>query len=144
MIIVPPALKENWTETVDKFRLDNVKIITNGSLHKITDPAKYDLIIVDEAHKFRTDTATMYNELQKICKTPTRRTLPNGTVVQKKIILVSATPLNNRPEDIANLVYLFQDSKNSTIEIGNLQNFFRVQIDAYRKLKKETDINQSL
>lgn len=140
LIIVPPALKENWSETVDKFRLDNVKIVTNGSLHKVTDPAKYDLIIVDEAHKFRTDTATMYNELQKICKTPTRRVLPNGTVVQKKIILVSATPLNNRPEDIANLVYLFQDSKNSTLEIGNLQNFFRNQIDAYRKLKNENNL----
>lgn len=140
LIIVPPALKENWSETVDKFRLDNVKIITNGSLHKVTDPAKYDLIIVDEAHKFRTDTATMYNELQKICKTPTRRVLPNGTVVQKKVMLVSATPLNNRPEDIANLVYLFQDSKNSTLEIGNLQNFFRNQIDAYRKLKNENDL----
>lgn len=140
LIIVPPALKENWSETVDKFRLDNVKIVTNGSLHKVTDPAKYDLIIVDEAHKFRTDTATMYNELQKICKTPTRRVLPNGTVVQKKIMLVSATPLNNRPEDIANLVYLFQDSKNSTLEIGNLQNFFRNQIDAYRKLKNESDL----
>lgn len=140
LIIVPPALKENWSETVDKFRLDNVKIVTNGSLHKVTDPAKYDLIIVDEAHKFRTDTATMYNELQKICKTPTRRVLPNGIIIQKKVILVSATPLNNRPEDIANLVYLFQDSKNSTLEIGNLQNFFRVQIDAYRKLKNESDL----
>jgi len=140
LIIVPPALKENWSETVDKFRLDNVKIVTNGSLHKVTDPAKYDLIIVDEAHKFRTDTATMYNELQKICKTPTRRVLPNGTVIQKKVMLVSATPLNNRPEDIANLVYLFQDSKNSTLEIGNLQNFFRNQIDAYRKLKNENDL----
>lgn len=140
LIIVPPALKDNWSETVDKFRLDNVKIVTNGSLHKVTDPAKYDLIIVDEAHKFRTDTATMYNDLQKICKTPTKRILPNGTVVQKKIMLVSATPLNNRPEDIANLVYLFQDSKNSTLETGNLQNFFRVQIDAYRKLKNEKDI----
>jgi len=140
LIIVPPALKENWSETVDKFRLDNVKIVTNGSLHKVTDPAKYDLIIVDEAHKFRTDTATMYNELQKICKTPTRRVLPNGTVVQKKIMLVSATPLNNRPEDIANLVYLFKDSKEPTLEIGNLQNFFRNQIDAYRKLKNENDL----
>jgi len=140
LIIVPPTLKDNWSETVDKFRLDNVKIVTNGSLHKVTDPAKYDLIIVDEAHKFRTDTATMYNELQKICKTPTRRVLPNGTVVQKKVMLVSATPLNNRPEDIANLVYLFQDSKNSTLEIGNLQNFFRNQIDAYRKLKNENDL----
>jgi HKD family nuclease/superfamily II DNA or RNA helicase len=140
LIIVPPALKENWAETTEKFRLDNVKIVTNGSLHKVSDPAKYDLIIVDEAHKFRSDTASMYNELQKICKTPTRRILPNGTVVQKKIMLVSATPLNNRPEDIANLVYLFQDSKNSTLEIGNLQNFFRGQIDAYRKLMKEPDI----
>ncbi len=140
LIIVPPALKENWAETTDKFRLDNVKIITNGSLHKVHDPAKYDLIIVDEAHKFRSDTATMYNELQKICKTPTRRILPNGTAVQKRIMLVSATPLNNRPEDIANLVYLFQDSKSSTLEIGNLQNFFRIQIDAYRRLKKEPDI----
>ena len=140
LIIVPPALKENWSETIEKFRLDNVKIVTNGSLHKITDPAKYDLIIVDEAHKFRTDTATMYNELQKICKTPTRRILPNGIVVPKKIILVSATPLNNRPEDIANLLYLFQDSKNSTLEIGNLQNFFRYQIDAYRKVKNENDL----
>jgi len=140
LIIVPPAIKENWSETVDKFRLDNVKIVTNGSLHKVTDPAKYDLIIVDEAHKFRTDTAAMYNELQKICKTPTRRILPDGQVVQKKIILVSATPLNNKPEDIANLVYLFQDSKDSSLEIGNLQNFFRNQIDAYKKLKSENDI----
>lgn len=140
LIIVPPALKENWIETTDKFHLDNVKIITNGSLHKVHDPLKYDLIIVDEAHKFRSDTAAMYNDLQKICKTPTRRILPNGTTVQKKIMLVSATPLNNRPEDIANLVYLFQDSKSSSLEIGNLQNFFRIQIDAYRKLKKEPDI----
>jgi HKD family nuclease/superfamily II DNA or RNA helicase len=140
LIIVPPALKENWAETTDKFRLDNVKIITNGSLHKIRDARKYDLIIVDEAHKFRSDTATMYNELQKICKTPTRRILPNGKTVQKKVMLVSATPLNNKPEDIANQIYLFQDSKNSTLEIGNLQHFFRIQIDAYKKLKKEPDI----
>jgi len=140
LIIVPPALKDNWVETTDKFRLDNVKIITNGSLHKVRDPKKYDLIIVDEAHKFRTDTAAMYNELQKICKTPTQRTLPDGTNVPKKVMLVSATPLNNRPEDIANLVYLFQDSKNSSLEVANLQNFFRIQIDAYKKLKNEANI----
>lgn len=140
LIIVPPALKGNWIETIEKFNLDNVKIITNGSLHKINDATIYDLIIVDEAHKFRSDTAEMYNELQKICKTPTRHILPEGKTVPKRIILVSATPLNNRPEDIANQVYLFQDSKESTLEIGNLQHFFRQQIDAYKKLKNEPDI----
>jgi len=140
LIIVPPALKENWSETIEKFNLDNVKILTNGSLHKLTGLERYDLIIVDEAHKFRSDTATMYNELQKICKTTTKRVLPDGTRVPKRVILISATPLNNKPEDIANLVYLFQDSKNSSLEIGNLQHFFRNQIDAYKKLKKEPDV----
>lgn len=143
LIIVPPALKDNWNETIDKFHLDNVEIITNGSLHKINNPEKYDLIIVDEAHKFRTDTAGMYNELQKICKAQTKKILPDGKREAKKIILVSATPLNNRPEDIANQVYLFQDSKNSTLEVGNLQHFFSQQaIEPYKKLKHESDIER--
>lgn len=142
LIIVPPALKDNWVETIEKFNLDNVKIITNGSLHKINDATIYDLIIVDEAHKFRSDTAGMYNELQKICKTPTRRVLPDGQTIPKRVILVSATPLNNKPEDIANQVYLFQNSKESTLETGNLQHFFRQQIDAYKKLKSEPDIKR--
>ncbi len=142
LIIVPPALKDNWVETIEKFHLDNVRIITNGSLHKINDATVYDLIIVDEAHKFRSDTAEMYNELQKICKTPTRRFLPDNSRVPKRVVLVSATPLNNKPEDIANQVYLFQDSKESTLEVGNLQHFFRQQIDAYKKLKQENDITK--
>lgn len=140
LIIVPPALKDNWTETIDKFHLDNVEIITNGSLHKITNPEKYDLIIVDEAHKFRSDTADMYNDLQKITKATTKKVLPDGSRESKRVILISATPLNNRPEDIANQVYLFQDSKSSTLEVGNLQHFFRQQIDAYKKLKTESDL----
>lgn len=141
LIIVPPALKDNWSETVDKFNLDNVKIVTNGSLHKIKDATRYDLIIVDEAHKFRSDTAIMYKELQKICKAPTRRRQTDNTYVPKRVILVSATPLNNRPEDIANQLYLFIDSREApSLEIGNLQRFFRVQIDLYRKLKDEPNI----
>ncbi|BAV07386.1 PLD-like domain-containing protein [Filimonas lacunae] len=142
LIIVPPALKENWVETIDKFHLDNVEIITNGSLHRINNPDKYDLVIVDEAHKFRSDTSGMYNDLQKICKSRTKKILPDGSRELKRIILVSATPLNNRPEDIANQVYLFQDSKNSTLEVGNLQQFFRQQIDAYRKLRDEKNLEK--
>ena len=140
LIVVPPALKLNWEETIDRFNLDGVDIVTNGSLHKVRTPDKYDLVIVDEAHKFRSDTADAYNDLQKICKTPTRRRKADGSRYAKRVMLVSATPLNNYPEDIANQVYLFQDSKDSTLEIGNLQHFFRQQIDAYRKLKHEPDM----
>ena len=142
LIIVPPALKDSWVETLDKFQLQNYKIITNGSLHKVRDAAKYDLIIVDEAHKFRNDTAEAYNELQKLCKTKTKRRLKDNSFADKKVILVSATPLNNRPEDIANQVYLFQDSKDSTLDISNLQHFFRHRIDAYKRLKKHKNIKE--
>lgn len=139
LIVIPPALMDNWSETLEKFGLQNYKIVTNGSLHKITNAEKYDLVIVDEAHKFRNDTADMYNELQKICKTKTRHLLKDGvTRADKKVMLLSATPLNNRPEDIANQVYLFQDAKDSTLEISNLQHFFRKKIDAYRKLNDKS------
>ncbi|OEY72811.1 helicase-related protein [Salegentibacter salarius] len=140
LIIVPPALKENWRETLEQFNLHNYKIITNGSIHKLRNPDKYDLVIVDEAHKFRNDTAEAYNELQKLCKTDTRRILKGGGKAKKKVILISATPLNNRPSDIANQVYLFQDSKDSSLEVSNLQHFFRIRIDAYNKLKDNPNI----
>jgi superfamily II DNA or RNA helicase/HKD family nuclease len=139
LVICPPALYDNWNETFEEFCISDYKICTNGSLHKIRDAKKYDLVIVDEAHKFRNDAAEMYDTLQKICKTPTR---PNSPGTRKKIMLVSATPLNNRPEDIANQVYLFQDKKDSTIEISNLQSFFAPKIKKYRELKKENDVRK--
>lgn len=139
LIIVPPAMQASWEATLSEFKLDNFKVITNGSLHKIQNPELYDLIIVDEAHKFRSDTASMYTELQKLCKTQAKHY--DGSLHDKKVILVSATPLNNKPEDIANLVYLFQDSRDSTLEEGNLQKFFREQIDRYNKLKKQKNIS---
>ena len=142
LIICPPALKENWDDTLSKFGLHNYKIVTSGSLHKITKHNDYDLIIVDEAHKFRSDSAEMYFHLQNICKSHTRKRLDDSTFEQKRVMLISATPLNNKPEDIANLVYLFQDAKNSSLEVGNLQNFFRKQIDAYKKAKDEADIQR--
>jgi superfamily II DNA/RNA helicase len=142
LIVIPPALKENWIETLEKFQLHNYTVITNGSLHKINDPEKYDLIVIDEAHKFRNDTAEAYNELQKLCKTKTKRILKDGTKAEKKIMLISATPLNNRPEDIANQVYLFQDAKDSTLEVSNLQHFFRQRIDEYKRLKENPNIKE--
>lgn len=138
LVVHPPALERIWRKAVRDFEVPNVDFITNGSLHKIRHPEDYDLVIVDEAHKFRSDESAMFHELQKLCKTPRRRSGIDGSKI-KKVILVTATPLNNRPEDIRNQLYLFQDAKRSTLEVGNLQHFFRPLIDKYRKLKKEKD-----
>jgi len=138
LIIFPPAVEKNWRRTIRDFEVPNIDFITNGSLHKIKHPEDYDLIIVDEAHKFRSDESEMFNQLQKLCKTKRKRK-GNDLSNKKKVILVTATPLNNKPEDIRNQLYLFQDSKQSTLEVSNLQHFFRPLIDKYGKLKKERD-----
>lgn len=140
LIVAPPALVANWQETFEKFRLDNYKIVTTGSLHKLTNAKKYDLVIIDEAHKFRNDTSDAFAELQRICKSGTLRRLPDGSLATKKVILVSATPLNNSPQDIRNLISLFQDLKHSTLSIGNLQHFFAQREREFRDARQHPDI----
>ena len=137
LVIVPPALRDGWKETIDKFGLKGVKVVSNGSLHKIKNAKKFDLVIVDEAHKFRNDTAASYDELQRICKTRTTRRFPDGSYYRKRVILVSATPLNNRPNDIKNQLLLFQDGKDSTLEVPNLQRFFSNRQKEFQKALKD-------
>lgn len=140
LVICPPALEDNWRETKDRFRLDNCDIETNGSIHKVRNPQKYDLIIVDEAHKFRNDTAEAFDDLQRLCKSGTLRKLTDGSIAEKKVILVSATPLNNAPQDIRNQLALFQDLKRSTLIVGNLQHFFAQREREFRDAKREPNV----
>ena len=143
LIVVPPAMEDSWQEAVHAFRLDNTEIITNGSLHKVRRIERFDLIIVDEAHKFRNDTADAFDQLQRICRSPTQRHLPDGTSPAKKVILVSATPLNNRPDDIRNLISLFQDLKDSTLSVANLQRFFAKCDKDYRRAHAEKNVEEA-
>jgi hypothetical protein len=77
-----------------------------------------------------------YKQLQTICKTARRN---DGNVEgRKKVMLLSATPLNNRPEDLKNLILLFQNAALSTVEgIGDLNRFFKPFIDKNRQQQKE-------
>ena len=147
LVVYPPALEDNWKDTFKLFGIyKKAQFITNGSLSKILegrdqykDKEDFDLIIVDEAHGFRSDSSGKYDELQKICKSPC---VNNGLLksLQKKVMLLSATPLNNRPDDLLNQLLLFQNSQSCTIDgIPNLKGFFAPLIDKYKKLMRERD-----
>ncbi len=142
LIVYPPAVEKNWKNTFKDFQLDKyTKFITNGSLEKILEGHQdywskedYDLIIVDEAHKFRNYLTGAFQNLQLICKSPrANKGLIEG--LQKKVILVSATPLNNRPDDIFYQIQMFQDARQSTLPIANLTSFFAPLMEQYKTLK---------
>ena len=147
LVIYPPALEENWKNTFELFKIKSkAQFITNGSLSKVIEgrdqyksKEEFDLIIVDEAHGFRNDSSGKYDELQKICKSACINPgLLNCT--QKKVMLLSATPLNNRPDDLQNQLLLFQNSNSCTIDgIPNLNAFFADKIMDYKTLMHERD-----
>lgn len=150
LVVVPPALEEGWQRTAKDFLIsNNISFVTIGSLKKVTDEAYYDLpnadnidmVVVDESHKFRNEDSQMYRELQKICKSPRSRPTEDGDAL-KKVILISATPLNNRPEDIENQLYLFQDKRRSTLEgVDNLQDYFKEINTRYKRLSEEEELD---
>ena len=128
LIVIPQSLKVQWADTVRKFDfISHVELCSIHSLHKVKHPKDYNLVIVDEAHKFRNEKTAIYENLQRICKTSGRNS------EKKKVILISATPLNNRPDDIRNQVLLFQDAYNSTLGI-NLDKFFNRLAKEYKTL----------
>ena len=151
LVVYPPAVEKNWKNTFKYFNIDKyAKFITNGSLQKILDghqdywnKEEYDLIIVDEAHKFRNHTTGAFQNLQLICKSPrTNKGLIDGQ--QKKVILVTATPLNNKPDDIFYQIQMFQDARQSTLPITNLTSFFAPLMEQYKTLKHydQLDVNK--
>ena len=152
LVVYPPAVEKNWKNTFKYFNIDRyTKFITNGSLQKILDghqdywdKEEYDLIIVDESHKFRNHTTGAFQNLQLICKSPrANKGLIDG--LQKKVILVSATPLNNKPDDIFYQIQMFQDARLSTLPKTNLTAFFSPLMEQYKTLKrfdKSLDVNK--
>jgi len=146
LVVYPPAVEDNWKDTFKDFGIDKryTQFISNGSLDKVLEgkdnyksAEEFDLILIDEAHNFRSDSAERYDELQRICKSPR---INEGMIegLQKKVMLLSATPLNNRPEDFLNLILLFQDARNSNIDgIGNLNNKFQPWIKIYKETQKK-------
>ena len=56
--------------------------------------------------------------MQKLCKSPSSLKLADGTRALKKIVLISATPLSNRPADIRNskVVDIYNELKSYGIQ----------------------------
>jgi superfamily II DNA or RNA helicase len=122
LVLAPPHLIDennegSWENSFKNFgfRGRDYKCQSIGILDKIIKKnlhKEFDIILIDEAHRFRTEETETYAKLSQICR-------------GKKIILVTATPYNNSPKDILSQIKLFQNSKQSTIpNLPNLESFF--------------------
>ena len=133
LVIAPPALLEkanpgSWPNVFSDFRV-HADFESRGKLNHLVrrGTEKYKNIFIDEAHSFRTETNVTYEKLAQICR-------------GKRVILVTATPLNNTPKDILSQIKLFQNSKKSVIpNVANLEMFFGRLAQKVKKLDRQKD-----
>lgn len=111
IVICPPHLigddykTYGWKKYLEDFELFGWEVFSIGKLEEVLEYVKdkdFKIIIVDEAHRFRNELTERYHYLKEICR-------------GKKVILLTATPFNNRPSDIFSLLKLFNIPKKSTI-----------------------------
>ncbi len=118
IVICPPGIigdrnkNSGWKKYLEEFGLsrEGWEVWSLGELENIADFVNkhkdIEVVIVDEAHRFRNQDTKDYEVLKNICR-------------NKIVILLTATPFNNRPGDILSLLKLFITPKKSSITLEN-------------------------
>ena len=133
LVLVPKKLRENWTVYTqndkrnlfidDRFNYDVLNHTDlsradgqSGEINlKTINWSNYDLIVIDESHNFRNnpavkDRTTRYERLMN-------EVIKAG--VKTKIMMLSATPVNNRMADIKNqIAFITEDKDKAFLDIG--------------------------
>lgn len=129
LVICPPVLVDYWKDVLLEFDVA-AEVESLGKLESILEKGvdRYKYVFIDEAHRFRNQGTEGFSNLHKIC-------------YGKKVVLISATPINNYSSDIENQIYLFQPKHNSNIiGVKNLENFFRELRSKEKKFTKGTQM----
>ena len=136
IIICPPALKgglsdgewTGWEKYKRDFELHDWEIQSLGleslraTLNLVQNEKDYEVIIVDEAHRFRNQDTEAYEVLSNICR-------------DKIVILLTATPFSNTPADIFSLLKLFIVPGKSNLTLSNnLDDKFRQYSQVFKRL----------
>ncbi len=129
VVICPAALQRMWEGELQSAAIA-ARIVTQEALGReecdIHDLLDADIVLVDESHNFRNRNAQRYGNLERILAANNRHGKVSGE--RKKLILLTATPINNNVFDLYNQVSLFTGGDLSYFAaagIGDLQRYFQ-------------------
>ncbi len=135
LVLCPKKLRSNWTVyknnsvlnpfTTDRFRFDvlsHTDLSREQGLSGDIDLAtlnwgNYDLIVIDESHNFRNNTPGKRDEDGNIIRRSRYQRLLEDIVqagVRSKVLLLSATPVNNDLRDLRNQLYILTEGSDDS------------------------------
>ena len=132
LVLCPKKLRENWTVygsnsllnpfVADRFRYDVVSHTDlsretgfSGDINLATlNWGNYDLIVIDESHNFRNNTPGKRDDEGNLIRKSRYQRLMDDIVkagVRTKVLLLSATPVNNDLKDLRNQIYFLTENR---------------------------------
>lgn len=138
LVIAPPALLDrsnpgSWPNVFSDFHIP-ADFESVGKLELLLKRGveRYANVIIDEAHRFRTEATIGFDQLAQICR-------------GKRVVLISATPYNNSPMDILSQIKLFQNPRKSTIpNLPDLEGFFKERENRLKKINRQQNYDEYL
>jgi superfamily II DNA or RNA helicase len=146
LLLCPKKLRDNWTVykansllnpfVADRFRYDVVSHTDlsretgySGDINLATlNWGNYDLIVIDESHNFRNNTPGKKDEEGNIIRKSRYQRLMDDIIksgVRTKVLLLSATPVNNDLKDLRNQLYFLTENRDDafaeSIGVGSLK-----------------------
>lgn len=133
LVLCPKKLRSNWTG----YRENS----TTNFLAE--DRFNYDLVVIDESHNFRNNTALKGKETryQKLMN----RIIKSG--VKTKVLMLSATPVNNRLADLKNQIMFITEDKDDAFKestgINSIETTLRVAQAKFKEWSKLPEEKQT-
>ncbi|MCS6919328.1 MAG: helicase-related protein, partial [Fimbriimonadales bacterium] len=124
LVICPAALRDTvWKPLLEQHaiphRIESMEQISRGDLD-LNDLSQYAVIVVDESHNFRNPGANRWRNLFEL--------LRYANPEQTRLILLTATPVNNSVYDLYHQIRLITRDDKSYFQIAgieNLEGYFR-------------------
>ncbi|MFQ5593612.1 MAG: helicase-related protein [Anaerolineae bacterium] len=132
LVICPASLRSMWAEelrsaTIAATVLSQEQLGQEG--FEIRPFADVDVILIDEAHNFRNRLANRYRTLETLIAANGRRGRDGS---RKKLILLTATPINNNIFDLYNQINLFAGNDRTYFAAAGIGDLYRYFLAARR------------
>ncbi len=144
VVICPAALQKMWQEELMSASIA-AQIVTQEVLGReefdSSSLLDADVVLIDESHNFRNRNAQRYESLERLLAGNQRR--GSGSGERKKVILLTATPINNTVFDLYHQLNLITGGDRSFFAaagIGDLQRYFLIA----RRATKQQESNIAL
>lgn len=137
LVLCPKKLRDNWSVyrsnsrlnrfLDDRFRYDVLchtdlsreRGDSNGIDLATINWGNYDLVVIDESHNFRNNTPGRRNEQGEVIRRSRYQRLMDDIIqagIRTKVLLLSATPVNNNLRDLRNQLYFITASNDKAFE----------------------------